>query len=249
MKTVLAFNGSPRGAKGNTEKILQPFLEGVQEGGASAETLYLKDLDINECRGCYACHMITPGKCAIKDDMGMVLEKIMKADIIVFATPLYVFTVSALMKVLLDRFMILGDLKLLYVDDGLTSHPPRYPDKKWQWVLISNAGFPEREQFKALELTFEMFSWAFGGGTHVALVGKILKGMGEILKVKSLLPQFQWFFDACRMAGNEVVQKGEITKETQEILDRPFLDLPVKDLVAMSNQYIEKATEVFQRGK
>ncbi len=48
---------------------------------------------------------------------------------------------------------------------------------------------------------------------------------------------------------NEVVQKGEITRETQEILDRPFLDLPIEDLVNMSNQYIEKATEVLRRGK
>ena len=129
MKTVLAFNGSPRGAQGNTEKILQPFLDGVRECGGSVETLYLKDLDINECRGCYACHMKTPGKCIIKDDMAMVLEKIMKADIVVFATPLYVFTVSALMKALLDRLIILGDLRLSHVD-GLTVHPPRYPDKK-----------------------------------------------------------------------------------------------------------------------
>jgi putative NADPH-quinone reductase len=248
VKKVLAFNGSPRGAQGNTEKILQPFLNGIREGGGSAETLYLKDLDINECRGCYACHMKTPGTCVIKDDMGMVLGKIMKADIIVFATPLYVFTVSALMKALLDRLIVLGDLRLSQVD-GLTVHPPRYPDKRWQWVLISNAGFPEREQFKALELTFDMFAWAFGGGTHVALVGKILKGMGEILTVKPLLPQFEWFFDACTAAGNEVAQKGEITKETQEILDRPFIDLPIAELVNIINQYIEKATEVLSRKK
>ncbi|HPQ45580.1 MAG TPA: flavodoxin family protein [Syntrophales bacterium] len=243
MKTVLALNGSPRGAKGNTEKILQPFLDGVREGEASAETLYLKDLDINECRGCYACHMKTPGRCVIKDDMEMILGKIMKADILVFATPLYVFTVSALMKTLMDRLIVLGDLRLAHVD-GLTVHPPRYPHKKWQWVLISNAGFPEREQFKALELTFDMFAWAFGGGTNVALVGKILKGMGEILTVKPLLPQFQWFFDACRTAGREIVQQGWIAKETQEVLDRPFIDLPIEDLVNMSNRYIEKATEV-----
>lgn len=248
MKTVLAFNGSPRGAKGNTEKILQPFLEGVREAGASVENLYLKDLDIKECRGCYACHMTTPGKCVIKDDMEWVGEKIKAADILVFATPLYVFTVSALMKLLMDRFIIFGELKLSYVD-GFTAHPPRDPDKKWQWVLISNAGFPEREQFSALELTFDKFAWAFGGGTHAALVGKILKGMGEILTVKPLLPQFEWFFDACRKAGGEIIENGSITPETQEIIDRPFLDLPVEELVKMTNQYIDKAQKVLTKKK
>ena len=121
---MLAFNGSPRGKNGNTEKILQPFLEGMSEAGASAEILYLKDLSIRECLGCYACHMRTPGICAIKDDMEWVLEKMMSTDIIVFATPLYVFTVSAYLKTLMDRMMILGDLKIIVVN-GRTAHPPR----------------------------------------------------------------------------------------------------------------------------
>ncbi|MBN2283868.1 MAG: flavodoxin family protein [Deltaproteobacteria bacterium] len=243
MKTVLAFNGSPRGAKGNTEKILQPFLEGMRDAGASVETLYLKDLDIKECRGCYNCHMKTPGRCIMSDDMDWIGERIKAADVLVFATPLYVFTVSALMKLLMDRFIIFGDLKLSYTD-GLTGHPPRDPDKKWEWVLISNAGFPEREHFTALELTFEKFAWAFGGGTHASVAARILKGMGEILTVKKLLPQFEWFFQACRQAGREVAEQGRIAPETQEILDRPFIDLPVEQLVSILNQNIDKAQKL-----
>lgn len=246
MIKVLAFNGSPRGKNGNTEKILQPFLEGMSEAGASAEILYLKDLSIRECLGCYACHMRTPGICAIKDDMEWVLEKMMSTDIIVFATPLYVFTVSAYLKTLMDRMMILGDLKIIVVN-GRTAHPPRFPEKKWQWVLISNAGFPEKEHFGALEDTFERFANAFGGGTHVTLVGSILKGMGELFRVKALLPNFQWFFDVCKQAGREVILDGCISQKTQEILDRPLLDLPLEDLTSICNQYIEKAAQLLRK--
>jgi putative NADPH-quinone reductase len=248
MKTVLAVNGSPRGKRGNTDKILQPFLDGMRDAGAKVEMLYLKDLAIAECRGCYTCQMITPGECVIKDDMDWIVDEMLKADVMVFATPLYVFTVTALMKAFMDRMIVLGDLKLIYVD-GLSAHPPLHADKKWEWVLISNAGFPERAQFTALEETFRKFAWAIGGGTHAKLAGSILKGMGEILTVKQLLPEFQWFFDACRKAGSEVVKKGSIAPETQAVLDRPFLDLPPEELVHMCNHFIEKATKVLRGRK
>lgn len=52
MAKILAINGSPRARRGNTDKILQPFLEGAAEAGAATETLYLKELRIQECRGC-----------------------------------------------------------------------------------------------------------------------------------------------------------------------------------------------------
>lgn len=242
MKNVLAFNGSPRGKRGNTEKILNPFLDGVREAGAEAETLYLKDLKIRECQGCYACHMRTPGKCVIRDDMDWILEKILTADMLVFATPLYVFSVTALLKTLMDRMMVLGDLKLVYVD-GLMVHPPRYPDKKWDWILISNAGFPEREHFSALEDMFRKFARAVGGGGYVRLAGSILMGMGELFAVKPLLPSFQWYFDACKKAGSEIILQGSISEETQKILDKPLMDIPLEEFARISNRYIDKATQ------
>ena len=71
--------------------------------------------------------------------------------------------------------------------------------------------------------------------------------MGEIFRVKALLPGFQWFFDACTQAGKETVLDGKISPSTQEILDRPLLDLPLQDLVNMTNQYIDKAAQILGR--
>jgi multimeric flavodoxin WrbA len=100
---VLAINGSPRGAKGNTEQILQPFLEGAREAGAETEVIYLKDKKINHCRGCFTCWTKTPGVCVHKDDVPGILETLREAEVVVYATPLYVFTVSGLMKDFMDR--------------------------------------------------------------------------------------------------------------------------------------------------
>ena len=91
---VLAFNGSPRGKRSNTDRILQPFLEGTKDAEVETETIYLKNLEIKPCLGCFACCTKTPGVCVQKDDMASLLEKIRHADVIVYATPLYVFTVS-----------------------------------------------------------------------------------------------------------------------------------------------------------
>ena len=91
---ILAINGSPRGESGNTEVILKPFLKGCEEAGAEIETIYLKDKDIKHCSGCFTCWTKTPGKCIHKDDMEELLHKISQADIMVYATPLYYYTVT-----------------------------------------------------------------------------------------------------------------------------------------------------------
>ena len=238
---ILALNGSPRGRKSNTDKILQPFLEGASQAGAVVETLYIKDLDIHPCQGCYTCHFKTPGLCIFKDDMPGVVEKMKAADTIVFAMPLYVFSVPAIFKAFLDRLMILGDLKVEFVD-GLTVHPPRWPEIKWNWVVISNAGFPEDEHFNPMRDMFQRFARAIGGGGYATIVGSICKGMGELLANKPLLPQFEWFFDACRAAGREIAQNGRITAETLEVLDRPLFPVSPPEFAELANTFIEKAT-------
>jgi multimeric flavodoxin WrbA len=106
---ILAINGSPRGRRSNTDRILQPFLEGAREAGAETETVYLKDLKINHCLGCFTCWTKTPGVCVHKDDMAALFPKVRQADVVVYATPLYVFTVSGLMKDFMDRLLPLAD--------------------------------------------------------------------------------------------------------------------------------------------
>ncbi|MBA4380669.1 MAG: flavodoxin family protein, partial [Anaerolinea sp.] len=65
---IVAFNGSPRGRKSNTDRILLPFLEGAREAGAETEVIYLQGKKINHCLGCYTCWTKTPGVCVHKKD-------------------------------------------------------------------------------------------------------------------------------------------------------------------------------------
>jgi multimeric flavodoxin WrbA len=231
--------------KGNTDKILQPFLEGTRTVGATAETLYIKKLKITPCQGCYSCHWHTPGECKMIDDMQHVLDKMFKADVVVFATPLYVFTVSTYMKAVMDRMMVLGDLKVEVVN-GVTVHPARYPDKKWNCVIISNSGFPEQDHFSAMLDTFRRFARAIGGGEYVNISASICKGMGELMAVKPLIPSFSWFFEACRKAGREIVETQGVTPETMAVLNRPLMDISLEEFAELANVNIEKAAKIIR---
>ena len=100
-KTVLVLSSSPRRG-GNSDLLCDQFMLGVKEAGGHAEKLFLRDLKINYCTGCGTC---LEGKklCPQKDDMAGVLDKMIAADVIVMATPVYFYTMCGQMKTLIDR--------------------------------------------------------------------------------------------------------------------------------------------------
>ena len=95
---VIAINASPRGSKSCTDKILHHLLEGINQTGAETETIYLANKKIHHCIGCFTCWLKTPGKCVFEDDMNPILEKFVDADLVIYGTPLYCFTMTGLLK-------------------------------------------------------------------------------------------------------------------------------------------------------
>ena len=87
--------------------------------------VYLKDKKINPCLGCYTCWFRTPGTCVHQDDMPELLERRRHSDIIVYATPLYVYTVSGMMKDFMDRGLPLAMPHIVKYGDRY-GHPRRY---------------------------------------------------------------------------------------------------------------------------
>lgn len=100
-KNVLILSSSPRRG-GNSDTLCDEFMRGAKESGNQVEKIFLKDKHINYCTGCSVCSM--HGKpCPQKDDANEIVEKMIAADIIVMATPVYFYTMSAQMKTLIDR--------------------------------------------------------------------------------------------------------------------------------------------------
>ena len=100
---VLALVGSAR-KKGNSDLLCDAALAGAKAAGARVGKLYLSDLDIRPCTGCEACQGKGGKFCVQKDDMRKLYPLLVECDRLVLASPIYYFTVSAYMKLLIERF-------------------------------------------------------------------------------------------------------------------------------------------------
>jgi multimeric flavodoxin WrbA len=99
-KTVLVLSSSPR-AGGNSDTLCNQFVQGATEAKHLVEKVVISKQKINYCKGCYGCK--GNGECVQKDDMSQILDKMMTADVIVMATPVYFYTMCAQLKTVIDR--------------------------------------------------------------------------------------------------------------------------------------------------
>ncbi len=100
-KKVLVLSASPRKG-GNSDLLCDQFILGAQEADNQTEKIFFRDKEINYCLACDICKG-NGGICDQEDDMAEVMDKMIKADVIVMATPVYFYTMNAQMKTLIDR--------------------------------------------------------------------------------------------------------------------------------------------------
>lgn len=160
---VYAINGSPRKNK-NTATLLNKALEGVKASNPDAETevINLYDLNYTGCKSCFACKLIggkSYGKCAIKDDLYEVLEKLSQADGIIFGSPIYLGQITAQLQGFFERFIF---QYLVYDKNYSTIAPKKIPTAFIYTMnapkeIMANIGYPQ--SFNSMEASIErMFS-------------------------------------------------------------------------------------------
>ncbi len=101
MKKVLILEGSPR-PNGNSCILSGEFARGAEEAGCNVEKIQLSRKKLSGCLGCNACYR-NGGTCVQKDDMEEIRAKMLEADVIVLASPIYFYSMTAQMKTLIDR--------------------------------------------------------------------------------------------------------------------------------------------------
>lgn len=102
MKNVVIISSSPR-VGGNSETLAKEFERGAKEAGHNVEFISLRDYNLKYCTACYSCHKT--GKCILDDGMNEISEKLLKANVIVFATPVYFYSMCGQLKVFIDRLV------------------------------------------------------------------------------------------------------------------------------------------------
>lgn len=100
MKHIIIISSTPR-KDGNSDILCDQFMKGALEAGHKVEKIALRKKTLHPCFGCGACQK--SHRCVQKDDMATILDRLVKADVIVMATPVYFYTMSAQMKMLIDR--------------------------------------------------------------------------------------------------------------------------------------------------
>jgi len=178
---VLGIFGSPRKG-GNTDLLLEEALKGAEQEGAEVERLRLTDFAVTPCTECHGCDQT--GECVIPDDMQKIYPKLLEADIILLASPIFFYGVTAWAKALIDRSQVFWTRKYLLKDSSLGKE-----GKKRKGFFISVGATKGKKVFEGSILTvkyfFDVLNAEYGG----ELVFKEVEGKGDILKHPEALQQ------------------------------------------------------------
>ncbi|MHB8829208.1 MAG: flavodoxin family protein [Syntrophales bacterium] len=178
---VLGIYGSPRRG-GNTDVLLDEALRGAREAGAKIEALRVSDFNITPCRGCHDCSR--QGICKIEDDMQDIYPRLLDADIVILASPIYFYGVTGWAKALIDRSQALWERKY-------TLHDPALSDQaqKKKGFFISVGGTKGQRLFEGTSLTVKYFFDAFNASYAGDLLFRKVDANGDIDKYPEALPQ------------------------------------------------------------
>ncbi len=232
---IFAINGSPRKQKGNTNRILEPFLDGAREAGADVELVNVTEKKIKPCLGCNACWLKTPGRCIQKDDMPELVDKIRASEVMVLASPIYVGGVTGQLKTFMDR-MTPVSLPFIEVVDGYSTHTKPEGSNLKGIVFVSNNGFHELYHFDDLVNHCKSIAKM----TQSEYLGSLLRPHGVVLEIaEKLMPKkVEAVYEAARKAGRQLVEDGKISPELEAEVAKDLM--PREDFIKVM-KYIKGA--------
>ena len=213
MKKILAFNGSPR-PSGNTAHLLRAFLSGTEENGAVPELYHPHKMNLKECTGCLRCNVLK--RCSLQDDeWGDISTRIVKADVLVFGSPIYFHHVPSAMKKLLDRFRSLVHVRV--TETGLIHTP--YHEWNKDIVLILSMGASQIDDAQPVIDLFSYISKIMGPdnnlhvftGTRLAMINQVRHSEEELIALygKMGLPD--------RLASDDFIKNRELLIACQKL--------------------------------
>ncbi len=177
---TLGISTSPR-LNGNTDLLLRRALLGAEQAGSQTEYLRLCDYELNGCTECGACN--TTGVCPIHDDYDQILQKMLAADRLIFATPVFFMTVCAQAKLLIDRG------QCLWMRKTVPAKPLFEPARDRRGMIIAAGGSRSRKQFDCVGRSIGCFFDCLEVRHASSLFVNRVDEMGAVLKRQDALAE------------------------------------------------------------
>ncbi|MDR3141434.1 MAG: flavodoxin family protein [Tannerellaceae bacterium] len=170
-KKILIISASPR-KSGNSDLLCDQFTLGAWESGHNVEKIFLRSEKIKYCIGCGNC--IETGKCVQKDSMNEILTKMVDADVLVFATPVYFYAMNGQLKTFIDRTV------------------PRYREFKGKIYFIATCADPEQSAVEGTVSDFRGFLACATGLEEAGMIfGLGVWNVGDVVNNPAMLQAYQ----------------------------------------------------------
>jgi multimeric flavodoxin WrbA/putative sterol carrier protein len=231
-QSAVIINASPRAGNGYTEQFAARFAEGIRDAGADVEVISLAKLKIKTCTGCWYCWMEEEG-CVFdgQDDFYELFEKVNRADLIVYALPLYVDGMPAILKNYFDR-SVCRVYPYIGSDTKKMRHPRRIAPKDQAMVVLSICGFQEKTQFEALDKHFR----AIAHNSHIPLIGTLYRpGAMFLFNNPFVYKQLTEILESMKKAGAELTSIGQIKRKTKQKIEQQITTR--KNFIRLTNYF------------
>jgi hypothetical protein len=228
MTRVMAFNGSTRLEKGNTELLMAPFLEGMRDAGADVELLYTAKLDVKDCLGEFHCWNKVPAECIQRDGMNELYPKLREADILVLGIPRYI-PIPAAMQAFINRLCPLAE-PILEFKDGRTVVRCQEDVRISKIVLVAVSGWWELENMDLVVDIVREMATDFG----VEFAGALRRPHAYYMRGEGA----DDVLEAARRCGRDLVATGSMSEEDLAVVSRPLVDRDA-DIERANKAYLE----------
>lgn len=242
---VLLLRANPR-KTGYTQRLIDLFARGLSETSATVTDVDLARKNISQCHGCYHCWLGTPGKCVQSDDMGLLLDEFVAANVVVCATPLYFYSMSSALKIFFERTIPLTREGLTRSRLGGMRNNTRYPEH-WEGktlIAIITGALTGLEVFRPAIETFKLIADGLG-----------IEDGGQIARPESYMLDYPFskpltlkrIETAVVQAGREAGTLGRLSPETMADASLPLASDPDR-FFTYSNLYWSMAARMGVQG-
>lgn len=236
MKKVLAINSSYRNY-GYTNFLLRKIGKGFENAHINYEIINLSEKKVHQCTSCGTCHTKQSYlKCIFeeKDDVKDIFEKIITSDLVIYASPIYIFTISGLLKVLFDRFYSTMNITDFSVSkSGLMFHHISNELNSKPFIALIVCNSIENLAVKNAIDYFKIYSKFMDAKCYGVLVrnGGRITGHGKDNEKEKQYPRIFEVYKGLELVGTDIVTYGKIKNSTKKKINQEILQIPLIGLL------------------